>query len=142
MVKMDMAAVVRMLAVPRGRRGYIGAMPKFSLGGKFFEYAAPSLARGLEAHSWEYGHWPRVEAAVPLTGGGTVAVWAEASRWAGDFIHVRWQDGDEHYHQAWVPKERVRRLTASEWDIIEYQQCPPELRPVRWGQRLPGFLPE
>lgn len=40
------------------------------------------------------------------------------------------------------PGCKVRRLTPSEWDIIEYHQCPPELRFIRWGERFPGFLPE
>lgn len=57
-------------------------------------------------------------------------------------ILTRCRDDEGHYHSAWVPKENVRRMTASEWDIIEYHQCPPELRCIRCGKRLPGFLPE
>lgn len=43
---------------------------------------------------------------------------------------------------AWIPAGNIRRLTDSEWDVIEYNQCPPERRPIRWGESLPGFLPE
>lgn len=118
-------------------------MPTFTLRGESFEYAVPRPAVGpVGTHSWEYGHWPRVEAAVPLRAGGSVPVYAEAMRWAGDQILIRWQDDDGHYHDAWIPKGNVRKLTSSEWDIIEYDACPPELRPIRWGNRLPGFPPE
>lgn len=79
---------------------------------------------------------------MPLATGGSVTVYAEASRWAGDTIHVRWADDDEHFHAAWVPKANVRRLTASEWDIIQFHACPESLRHIQWGKRLPGFLPE
>lgn len=118
-------------------------MPSFILDGAAYEYLAPKPPPRLHLNrSWEYGHWPRVEAAVPLTDGGTVAVYAEATRWGADQIHVRWQDDEEHYHQAWVPAANVRRMTASEWDIIEYWACPENLRHVQWGKRLPGFLPQ
>lgn len=95
-----------------------------------------------QLHSWEYPHWPRVEADVPLASSDTVTVLAEASRWGGGFIHVRWQEDGGDYHQAWVPKGNVRRLTASDWDIIEHHQTPEHLRRIRWLDRLPGFLPE
>lgn len=119
-------------------------MPTFTLDGVAYEYLQPKTdIRHEEAHSWEYGHWPRVEAAVPLTAaGGTVSVYAEAMRWAGDHILVRWTGDGGAYHAAWLPKEDVRRLTASEWDIIEFHHTPENLRMVRWGDRLPGFLPE
>jgi hypothetical protein len=118
-------------------------MPTFTLNGVTYEYLQPGPDGGpAAAHSWEYGSWPRVEAAVPLVDGGAVTVHAEASRWAGNSIHVRWADKDGHFHGAWVPKGNVRQLTASEWDIIEFHACPEYLRHVRWGSRLPGFLPE
>lgn len=118
-------------------------MPTFTLDGVPYDYLQPRPDAGAEVtHSWEYGHWPRVEAAVPLTAGGSFPVYAEAMRWAGDQILVRWLDDDGHYHDAWIPKQNVRKLTPSEWDIIEYHACPPELRPIRWAKRLPGFLPE
>lgn len=63
-------------------------------------------------------------------------------RWGHGQILARWQDDDGHPHFAWIPNDYVRRLTASEWDIIAYHQCPPELRSIQWGTRLPGFLPE
>jgi hypothetical protein len=122
---------------------YTLRMPTFILDGKTYEYLQPKPDAGPEAaHSWEYGHWPRVEAAVPLASGGTVIVYAEAMRWAGSQVLARWRDDDDHTHAAWLPSANVRRVTASEWDIIEYDSCPPELRGIRWGDRLPGFLPE
>jgi hypothetical protein len=117
-------------------------MPTFTLDGVPYEYATPPPPTPDKVQSWEYGDWPRVEAAVPLTGGGTVAVYAEASRWGVEQVHVRWQDDEGHYHQAWVPKENVRRMTPSEWDIIEFHRCPEDLRHIQWGKRMPGFLPE
>jgi hypothetical protein len=118
-------------------------MPKFTLDGHTHEYLQPELdARPEDAHSWEYGHWPRVEARIPLVGGGTISVYAVAMRWAGEQILVRWQDDADHYHDAWVPTSTVRRLTASEWDIIAFHATPENLRSVQWGKRMPGFLPE
>ncbi|MFJ5693307.1 hypothetical protein ACIP9X_05575 [Arthrobacter sp. NPDC093125] len=143
MVKLDAGAVARLLTGQRRRRGYIRGMPTFTLTGVKYEYLTPALeGEPDEVHSWEYGHWPRVEAAVPLQGGGTVNLYAEAMRWGLGQILTRWRDDEGHMHSAWLPKDNVRRLTASEWDIIEYHLCPPELRPIRWGKRLPGFLPE
>lgn len=141
MVKLDLSAVKKLLAGATRRRRYIGRMPTFTHAGLVFEYiqATPNPA---DSHSWEYPDWPRVEVAMPLKDGGTVAVYGEASRWAGQWIHARWADDNGNYHGAWVPAGNVRRLTASEWDIIEYDRCPPALRAVRWADRLPGFLPE
>lgn len=117
-------------------------MPTFIFDGASCEHLQPKPAAGPEAiHSWEYGHWPRVESAVPLAGGGSVSVYSEAMRWAHEHILVRWRDDAGHYHDAWLPSGAVRKLTPSEWDIIEYHACPPELRSVQWGNRLPGFLP-
>lgn len=122
----------------RGR--YIYAMPNFIFAGVDYDYLTPKLEGDPEeVHSWAYGKWPKVEAAVPLTAGGTVYVYGQASRWGHDHIIVSWRDDDGHTHWAWIPAGNVR-LTASEWDIIEYQQCPPELRSIRWGNRMPGFL--
>ena len=118
-------------------------MPTFTLNGQTYAYLQPILdAKPQDARSWEYEHWPRVEAQVPLAGGEAVSVYGEAMRWAGEQIIVRWKDDDGHYHQAWVPANAVRKLTASEWDIIEYHATPANLRSIRWGKRLPGFLPE
>lgn len=118
-------------------------MPTFTLGSVSYEYLRPPLdVAAQEVHSWEYGHWPRVQAAVPLANGGTVTVYAEALRWTPVQVLVRWADDEGHFHTAWVPTANVYRLTPSEWDIIEYHRCPPELRSVRWANRLPGFLPD
>ena len=76
---------------------------------------------------------------MPLAGGATVGVYGEASRWSEEQVHVRWADYDGHNHGAWIPADNVRRLTASEWDIIEYHHCPPELRSIQWSKRLPGL---
>lgn len=142
-VKLDVGAVARLLTGQGSRRGYIRAMPTFTLAGVKYEYLSPA-APGAPAdiQSWEYGQWPRVEAAVRLTAGGTMSVYGGAMRWVANEISVQWVDDKGHMHSAWLPKDNVRRLAASEWDIIEYHQCPPELRSVRWGNRLPGFLPE
>ena len=143
MVKLDVGAVAWLLTGQGRRRGYIRPMPTFTLAGVSYDYLRPGFEGDHEdIHSWEYGHWPRVEAAVPLTDAGTVKVYAEAMRWTHETVLVRWRDDGGHYHDAWLPTPNVRRLTATEWDIIEYHQCPPELRSVRWGNRLPGFLPE
>lgn len=142
-VKMDLGAVARLLTGVGRRRGYIRAMPTFTLAGVSYDYLAPMVEGDPEeVHSWEYGQWPRVEAAVPLKDGGTVAVYGEAMRWGHEQVIVRWLDDEEHAHAAWIPAANVRRLTASEWDIIAYHQCPPELRSIQWAKRLPGFLPE
>jgi hypothetical protein len=79
---------------------------------------------------------------VPLTGGTSVNVYGEASRWTRTEVLVRWKDDDGQLHSAWIPTSSVRHLTASEWDIIEYNQSPEQLRPIRWTKRIPGFLPE
>lgn len=118
-------------------------MPTFTLAGVSYDYVEAKLEGDPEdVHSWEYGKWPRVEAAVPLVAGGAVNVHAVASRWGHGIIRVRWQDDERHYYSAWIPAANVRRMTASEWDIIEYHQTPENLRMIRWGKRLPGFLPE
>lgn len=125
------------------RHRYIRAMPTFTLAGVVYDYLTPKLEGDPEdVHSWEYGKLPRVEAAVPLTAGGSVSVYGQASRWGHDHILTSWLDDEGHTHATWIPASSVRRLTASEWDIIEYHECPPALRSIRWGNRLPGFLPE
>lgn len=143
MVKLDVGAVVRMLASSSPTRRYIRPMPTFTLAGAEYDYLTPKLEGDPEdVHSWEYGKWPRVEAAVPLKSAGGVKVYAQAMRWGHDHILASWLDDEGRTHSAWIPAANVRRLTPSEWDIIEYHACPPALRSVRWGNRLPGFLPE
>lgn len=118
-------------------------MPTFTLDGVPYEYLQPKADAGPKAtHSWPYGSWPRVEAQVPLAGGGHLSVYGEAMRWAGAQLLVRWLDDDGHYHDAWLPAASVRKLTASESDIIEYHSTPENLRSIQWGDRLPGFVPE
>jgi hypothetical protein len=125
------------------RRPYIRTMPSFTLAGVEYDYLAPKLEGDPdEVHSWEYGKWPRVEAAVPLTDGTRINVYGEAMRWGPNQVIARWLDDEGRAHMAWIPAANVRRLAASEWDIVEYHMCPPELRSIRWGKRLPGFLPE
>jgi hypothetical protein len=79
---------------------------------------------------------------VPLALEGTARVHAEAWRWGHGIILVHWRDDEEHYCSAWVPAANVRRMTTSEWDIIEYHQTPDALRPIGWGKRPPVFLHE
>ncbi|UYL86594.1 hypothetical protein SEA_RADFAD_37 [Arthrobacter phage RadFad] len=118
-------------------------MPSFILGGVTYEYVAPPKPQRLHLiKSWEYPNWPRVEATVALADGGMVQVYGEASRWSSEQIFVRWPDDEGHFHAAWLPTSAVRRLTASEWDIIQFHACPENLRHIQWGKRLPGFLPE
>jgi hypothetical protein len=85
----------------------------------------------------------------PLTGldtdnGGEFTNYALAG-WATErniyFTRVSWVDDEWHHHWAWIPAGNVRRVTDSEWDIEEYRRCPEKLRWIRWGNRLPGFLP-
>ena len=120
----------------------MGAMPTFTLDGVTYEYLQPDGGRPEEARSWEYGSWPKVHAQVPLAGGGAAPAYGRAERWTPTHILVRWLDDDGHPHSAWLPYASVRRVSDSEWDIEEFHRTPEWLRPVRWGSRLPGFLPE
>lgn len=80
-------------------------------------------------------------ATLPLTEGGTVTVYAAAERWNPTHILVSWADAARHAHWAWIPAGNVERVSDSEWDIEEYRRCPENLLGIRWGHRLPGFLP-
>lgn len=117
-------------------------MPSFTQDGTTYEYLKPI---GSESHedvqSWEYGHYPKVLAAVPLAGGGTVNVYGESSRWSSTHVSVSWVDDNQQTSWAWIPKANVRRATDSEWDIDQYRRCAEVNRVIRWGKRLPGFLP-
>lgn len=115
-------------------------MAIFELDDLTHEYVQTSPGRPELARSWEYGHYPKVLASVPLTGGKSLDVYAYAERWTPDHILVRWEDDDRRPQSAWIPSGNVRRVTDSEWDIWEYHRCPPNIRGVRWGARLPGFL--
>ncbi|KUM34521.1 hypothetical protein [Arthrobacter sp. EpRS71] len=123
-------------------------MPKypptsFLLEGVTYEFLSPERVGPHEdIHSWEWGHYPKVHAHIPLNNGGTVPVYANATHWNKTQISVQWYDDDKVSLTAWLPKSDVRPATDSEWDIDEYNRCPEMLRVIQWGKRLPGFLPE
>jgi hypothetical protein len=117
-------------------------MASFTLGGETYEYLLPDPGHPEATRSWEYEKWPKVMVSVPLAGGRTVEVYARAERWNPSHILASWEDDERRPHWAWVPAGSVRRVNDSEWDIWEYWRCPANLRAVRWGDRLPGFLPE
>lgn len=138
MVKIDPEAVARML----GRDRYVYGMASFTLDGEPFEYLKPDPGHSPEdAKSSTYGQYPKIRAALLLADGGAVTVYAVAERWNPSHILVSWADDGRHSHWAWIPTGNVERLTDSEWDIEEYRRCPDNLRHIRWGNRLPGFLP-
>jgi hypothetical protein len=115
----------------------------FLLGGVTYEYVhSERVGPHEDIRSWEWGSYPKVHAQVSLKAGGTVAVYAEATHWNKTQISVQWYDDDKVSLAAWLPKESVRPVTDSEWDIDEYNRCPEWLRMVQWGKRFPGFLPD
>lgn len=115
-------------------------MPSFTLDSVTYVYTQDPPGRPENTHSWEYGRYPKVRATL-RTAPAPVDVYAQGSRWNGDSILVEWEDDGRRKHWMWVDASEVERATASEWDIWEYQRCPENLRGVRWGDRLPGFLP-
>lgn len=118
-------------------------MPSFTLDGTDYEYLQPDgVGRPEGTHSWTYGQYPKVLVELPLADGRTVSVYARAARWTPTHVNVTWKDDTDHPHNAWVPSGNVRKVTDSEWYIEEYRRCPEHLRHIRWGSRLPGFLPE
>jgi hypothetical protein len=139
MVKIDVDAA-RCLLRPRAR--YSDGMASFTLDGETYEYLKPDPGHPPEeAKSWTYGSYPKIMASVPLADGGTVSVYAVAERWNPSHIFASWADDGRHAHWAWIPAGNVERISDSEWDIEEYRRCPENLRHIRWGSRLPGFLP-
>jgi hypothetical protein len=115
----------------------------FVLEGRAYEFVRPERVGSVEdVRSWEVGSYPKVHANVPLRGGGSVAVYAHATHWNRTQINIRWDDDEKDTLTAWLPKNDVRPATNSEWDIDQYNRCPESLRAIRWGKRLPGFLPE
>ncbi|WP_024817116.1 hypothetical protein [Arthrobacter sp. 31Y] len=115
----------------------------FVLEGVTYDFVHPERVGPVEqVKSWEWGQYPKVHALLPLRDGGTVAVYAEAKYWNRTQINVQWYDDDKVSLNAWLPMNDVRPVTNSEWDIDQYNRCPELLRPVGWGKRLPGFLPE
>ena len=124
------------------RGGYVYGMASFTLDGETFEYLDPDPGHQPEdPHSWTYGNYPKIRAALPLADGGTVTVCAVAERWNPSHVLVSWADDDRRSHWAWIPAGNLHRVDDSEWDIEEYRRCPENLRQVRWSNRLPGFLP-
>ena len=115
-------------------------MPSCTIAGTAYDYTQPVPGRPTQARSWQYGRYPKVRATLPTTP-APVTVYAHAARWNGDQVLVEWEDDERRKHWTWVNSAAVERATASEWDIWEYHQCPEKLRAVRWGDRLPGFLP-
>ncbi|MDI2019607.1 hypothetical protein PJL18_00098 [Paenarthrobacter nicotinovorans] len=95
-----------------------------------------------DVRSWPPGEYPKVFAQVVLRPGGAVGVYAEARQWTGSQINVRWFDDEKDSLTSWLPREMVRPVTESEWDIDQFNRCAEWLRGIRWGKRLPGFLPE
>ena len=137
-VKIDPEAVVLML----GHGLYVYGMASSTLDGETFEYLKPEPGHAPEdARSWTYGNYPKIRANIPLVDGTTVTVYAVAERWNPSHVLVSWQDDGRHAHWAWIPAGNVDRVSDSEWDIEEYRRCPDKLRAIRWGDRLPGFLP-
>ncbi|WP_344367323.1 hypothetical protein [Arthrobacter humicola] len=117
-------------------------MASFNLDGESFEYLRQDPGHPPEeTRSWEYGNYPKIGVTLPLAGGRTMDVYAHASRWNPSFVLVGWADDRDHSHWAWVPAGNIRRVTGSEWDIEEYRRSPEKLRHIRWGSRLPRFLP-
>lgn len=115
----------------------------FLLNGVTYEFEHPERLGPVEdVRSWEPGSQPKVHAQVSLKAGGKVGVYALATHWNRTQISVQWYDDEKDSLTAWLPKEDVRPVTNSEWDIDEYNRCPEWLRVVQWGKRLPGFLPE
>ncbi|SEI44418.1 hypothetical protein SAMN04487917_101323 [Arthrobacter sp. yr096] len=114
----------------------------FLLDGVTYEFEHPERAGPVEdVRSWEIDQQPKVHAQIPLKDGGKIAVYAHATHWNRTQIGVQWYDDDKDSLTAWIPKEDVRPVTNSEWDIDEYNRCPEWLRVIQWGKRLPGFLP-
>lgn len=112
----------------------------FTLDGRFYDYLRPGPGNPEGARSWKYGHYPKVMATLPTTPAAET-VYAHAARWNGDRILVEWEDDDRRKQWTWVDGDAVEPVTDSEWDIWEYHRCPVNIRGVRWGNRLPGFLP-
>lgn len=115
-------------------------MPSFTLDGVAYTYTQEPPGTPAKTHSWHYGRYPKVRASLPTLPAG-VTVYAYASRWNGDAVLVEWEDDPRRKHWTWVDGAAVERATASEWDIEQYRRCPEKFRAIRWGERLPGFLP-
>jgi hypothetical protein len=115
---------------------------RFQWEGLTYEHAPMQPTLHGKPRSWPYDSRPTVAAQIPLVAGGAVEVLALAERWGEGFVLVRWVDDNDKTLNGWVPTTMVRKLTPSEWDIEQYRRCPPHLRGIQWGNRLPGFLPD
>lgn len=115
----------------------------FELEGVTYEFMEVARIGPVEdVRSWPLDGRPKVHAQIPLKTGGTIAVYAHATHWSKTQISVQWYDDDKISLATWLPKESVRPVTESEWDIDEYNRCPEMLRVIQWGKRMPGILPE
>jgi hypothetical protein len=115
----------------------------FVIEGVTYELAeADRVGRISAVRTWPPNERPKVHATVTLQDGGTTTVYAEATAWNQTQIHVRWHDDNTDSLTTWAPKADVRPVTESEWDIDQYNRTPEWSRPIRWGHRMPGFLPE
>ncbi|MET4134160.1 hypothetical protein [Pseudarthrobacter sp. PvP090] len=71
-------------------------MAAFIVDGISYGCMRPSPGHNPEsAHSWEYGHYPKVMATLPLAA-GTVDVYAVAGRGNPSNILLSWQDDKWH----------------------------------------------
>lgn len=118
-------------------------LTSFLLDGRRYEFVHPErVGPAGDVRSWPMGEYPKVHVKVPLRAGGGVLVYARATHWNRTQVNVQWMDDNMDALTAWVGNDDVRPVTDSEWDIDEYNRCPEWLRPVQWGKRMPGFLPE
>lgn len=116
-------------------------MPTFTLADVVYDYLTPTLEGDPEElHSWEYGKWPRVEAAVPLKAGGSVNVYGETMRWGHGRILTRWLD-DKGAHALGVASIRQRpppdRVRVGHHRIPLHTRKPTHDQVGQPGPRLP-----
>jgi hypothetical protein len=105
-------------------------MQRFTLNGTTHHFLEPNgFEDPKEVRSWEYGHYPKVLAAVPLTGGGTANVLGESTRWTHTHVGVLWWDHAGKICWAWIPKENVRPASDTEWDNHESRGRSTQNRP-------------
>lgn len=114
----------------------------FLLDGRTYDHVRGDRVGPVEdVQSWGMNNQPKVHAQIPLSTGGSIDVYAQATHWNQTQIHIRWHDDNKDSLTTWLPKADVRPVTNSEWDIDQYNRCPEELRTIRWGKRMPGILP-
>ena len=103
---------------------------------------AERVGRIGAVRTWPPNDRPKVHARVRLTNGDTTTVYAEATAWNQTQIHVQFHDDNNDSLTTWALKADVRPVTESEWDIDQYNRTDSSRRHIRWGYRMPGFLPE